>query len=239
MLGVEIRERVALRANEWAAKLGASRHVHFAGTNANVNLLPWLASYPGPLQLVTIQFPDPHFKKRHRKRRIVQPELASALAAALAPGGRILIQSDVLEARAPARRRAARRSNTVRCLCSTARAQVCEDMRDVFERYAAEHVAPAPEHSDAAAAGPQCGDAGLAQETAGAQPEGEDGGDDEGGAEEDGAEDEGGPPWRSTWAATLPGGGWLAVNPVGVPTEREVATLAAGGCIYRMLLHRR
>ena len=108
-------------------------------------------------------------------------------------------------------------------------------MRDVFERYAAEHVAPAPEHSDAAAAGPQCGDggAGVAQDAAGEQPEGEDGGD------EEGVEEEGGPPWRSTWAATLPGGGWLAVNPVGVPTEREVATLAAGGCIYRMLLHRR
>ena len=32
--------------------------------------------------------------------------------------------------------------------------------------------------------------------------------------------------------------GWLGANPLGVPTEREVATLGAGGAVYRVLLVR-
>ena len=40
------------------------------------------------------------------------------------------------------------------------------------------------------------------------------------------------------WAA-LPGNGWLRDNPVGVPTERELGTNAAGGHCWRALLQRR
>ena len=61
----------------------------------------------------------------------------------------------------------------------------------------------------------------------------------EGEGEEEDEDDDGGEGFVSDWAASLPGGGWLRVNPVGVPTEREVATLAAGGGIFRMLLERR
>jgi tRNA (guanine-N7-)-methyltransferase len=46
---------------------------------------------------VTIQFPDPWFKRKHQKRRVVQPELIEDLAAALAPGGNVFMQSDVEE----------------------------------------------------------------------------------------------------------------------------------------------
>ena len=36
---------------------------------------------PGaPLRSASIQFPDPHFKAKHHKRRVVQPELARSLA---------------------------------------------------------------------------------------------------------------------------------------------------------------
>lgn len=46
---------------------------------------------------VTIQFPDPQFKKKHKKRRMVQPPLVAAIAQYLEPGARVFIQSDVEE----------------------------------------------------------------------------------------------------------------------------------------------
>eukprot|EP00976_Prorocentrum_cordatum_P097683 1191088-Prorocentrum_minimum.AAC.1 len=46
---------------------------------------------------VSIQFPDPHFKKRHHKRRIVQPGLVDAVADVLSPGRKVFLQSDVRE----------------------------------------------------------------------------------------------------------------------------------------------
>ena len=96
------------RANEWAKELKLSTAVSFQHANATVSLASMLATYPGQLQLATIQarfttiswlpcsnpwdcttlfsndpimqFPDPHFKMRHKKRRIVQPQLIAALA---------------------------------------------------------------------------------------------------------------------------------------------------------------
>jgi tRNA (guanine-N7-)-methyltransferase len=44
---------------------------------------------------VTLQFPDPWFKTRHHKRRVMQPSLVHALAAALSPGAEVFLQSDV------------------------------------------------------------------------------------------------------------------------------------------------
>ena len=44
---------------------------------------------------MTIQFPDPWFKTRHAKRRVVQPELVAELASYLAIGGVVFVQSDM------------------------------------------------------------------------------------------------------------------------------------------------
>jgi tRNA (guanine-N7-)-methyltransferase len=49
----------------------------------------------GTLQRVTIQFPDPWFKNRHNKRRVVQPELVAELAKYMAVGGVVFLQSDL------------------------------------------------------------------------------------------------------------------------------------------------
>ena len=47
---------------------------------------------------VSIQFPDPHFKKKHKKRRVVQPGLVAAVCSSLAPQvGEVFLQSDVEE----------------------------------------------------------------------------------------------------------------------------------------------
>jgi len=47
------------------------------------------------LQSVTIQFPDPWFKKKHAKRRMVNAELVETVVKKLRPGGSILVQTDI------------------------------------------------------------------------------------------------------------------------------------------------
>ena len=56
-----------------------------------------LACAPCPRCLVRRRFPDPWFKSRHKKRRVVQPELVTVLADHLPPGGWLWMQSDVLD----------------------------------------------------------------------------------------------------------------------------------------------
>ncbi|RRT85164.1 hypothetical protein B296_00005499 [Ensete ventricosum] len=41
--------------------------------------------------------PDPHFKKRHHKRRVVQASLVDSISKRLSIGGQVFVQSDVLE----------------------------------------------------------------------------------------------------------------------------------------------
>jgi len=94
-LGVEIREPLVTEANEIAAErvLG---NVHYEFCNAMIWLGRLLADLPeGILQAVTIQFPDPWFKKKHAKRRMVNAELVEIVAEKLGEGGRIFVQTDI------------------------------------------------------------------------------------------------------------------------------------------------
>ncbi len=50
---------------------------------------------PGALAGVRIFFPDPWPKKKHHKRRIVQPGFAALVASRLAPGGTLHLATDV------------------------------------------------------------------------------------------------------------------------------------------------
>jgi tRNA (guanine-N7-)-methyltransferase len=96
------------------------------------------------LQRISIQYPDPCFKNRHAKRRVVQPELVEEIARYLPSGGEVFLQSDL--------------------------EWVAREMCDRF----GEH--PAFERTQAA---------------------------------------------------------WLELNPLGVPTEREVSTLSKGLPVHR------
>lgn len=96
-LGLEIRDPLVEEANRLRDELGL-RNIHYLFCNVNKSLRPLLSSLPsGMLQRVTIQFPDPWFKKRHQKRRMVQADTVADLADYLAPGGSVFIQSDVEE----------------------------------------------------------------------------------------------------------------------------------------------
>jgi len=100
-LGVEIRRPLveAAEAERIAANL---TNLRFLFCNANVSLERWLAELPGGLlHRVSIQFPDPWFKLRHHKRRVLQPPLLRSIAAALAPGAELFLQSDVQAVMAP------------------------------------------------------------------------------------------------------------------------------------------
>jgi tRNA (guanine-N7-)-methyltransferase len=95
-LGVEIR-RPLVSAAEADRQQRQLTNLHYLFCNANVSLESWLTELPsGLLELVSIQFPDPWFKKKHHKRRVLQPALLLAIAAALAPGKQLFVQSDVL-----------------------------------------------------------------------------------------------------------------------------------------------
>ena len=96
-LVLEIREPLVDKANWERDELGL-RNLHFIFCSANASLAGLLASLPaGVLDTVTIQFPDPWFKSRHAKRRVVQPELVEILAKYLVTGGVVFLQSDVKE----------------------------------------------------------------------------------------------------------------------------------------------
>jgi tRNA (guanine-N7-)-methyltransferase len=69
------------------------RNVVFLVANSNHNLI---LAPPGVVQRYHVHFPDPCFKKRHWKRRVVQPATVRAMSEALPIGGEIYAQSDLL-----------------------------------------------------------------------------------------------------------------------------------------------
>ncbi|MGC6482505.1 MAG: tRNA (guanosine(46)-N7)-methyltransferase TrmB [Synechococcus sp.] len=96
-LGVEIR-RPLVEAAQRDRESRELHNLHFLFCNANVSVQGWMETLPTDrLQRVSIQFPDPWFKKRHQKRRVLQPALLLAIAAALQPGRELFMQSDVLD----------------------------------------------------------------------------------------------------------------------------------------------
>jgi len=87
---------------EWANKyyrFAADRMVRWQVTN--VRLMRTDARHlvlhhlpPESLEILHIYHPDPWPKKRHHKRRLIQPDFVAAATNALVPGGRIAIQTD-------------------------------------------------------------------------------------------------------------------------------------------------
>ena len=94
--GVEIRRPLVTAADRDALS-SVQGNVRVLFCNANISLESWLAALPNDtLHRVSVQFPDPWFKRRHHKRRVLQPALLLAIAAALQPGRELFLQSDVL-----------------------------------------------------------------------------------------------------------------------------------------------
>ncbi|KAF1877315.1 hypothetical protein Lal_00012087 [Lupinus albus] len=90
-LGLEIRQKLVKRAELWVKDMTLD-NIHFLFANATISFKQLVESYPGPLRLVSILCPDPHFKKRHHKRRVLQKPLVGAIVDNLIPGGQKLHQ---------------------------------------------------------------------------------------------------------------------------------------------------
>ena len=250
VLGVDIRAPLVDRGNAWGEVAGIVDNVHFAECNATVSIGEWLEAYASlgeksRVDMVTIQFPDPHFKKRHHKRRVVQAALVRAVARGLEPGGRVFLQSDVREVSedmrakfetfgahlfhldaslhgpASARARADAETNAARAR-EAAAAALEDDERARVSRERAE-ANGWPGRAFANDAGPPA-EVSTAAETAPPAPVDPD-------AE---AEAE----LVSAWAQAGDREGWLDENPLGVPTERECQTVDSGGRCYRVMLVR-
>ncbi len=96
-LGLEIRRPVVEYALDRKSRWGL-KNVHFLATNANIDLpliLKDIVANCIPIEMITIHHPDPHFKKRHKKRRVVTPELVEEVAGIVQSGCRIFLQSDI------------------------------------------------------------------------------------------------------------------------------------------------
>lgn len=92
VVGVEIREPCLERNRERVQQLGLGNLV-FAYSNLNVDLDQVFA--PRSVDCFHLLFPDPWFKERHRKRRVIEPELVRVIAAQLRAGGELHVASDV------------------------------------------------------------------------------------------------------------------------------------------------
>jgi tRNA (guanine-N7-)-methyltransferase len=94
-LGIEIREPLVEEANRIAADAGL-KNLHYTFCNAMLWLGRLIAEIPnGQLQMAAIQFPDPWFKKKHAKRRMVSAGLVSSIVEKLEIDGKIFVQTDI------------------------------------------------------------------------------------------------------------------------------------------------
>ncbi|CAN5237480.1 tRNA (guanosine(46)-N7)-methyltransferase TrmB [soil metagenome] len=94
-LGVEIREPLVEEANRLAREKNLA-NLHYEFCNAMFALDKLLEILPeNILQTVTIQFPDPWFKKKHSKRRMVNQALVETVMRHLANSGKIFVQTDI------------------------------------------------------------------------------------------------------------------------------------------------
>ncbi len=91
VVGLEIRDHLVDRVLEDAREENL-RNVHALVANANLHLATLFEA--NTLAFVSINFPDPWFKKRHHKRRVVQDELLDVLASRLEVGGELHAMSD-------------------------------------------------------------------------------------------------------------------------------------------------
>ncbi|HEX4894920.1 MAG TPA: tRNA (guanosine(46)-N7)-methyltransferase TrmB [Solimonas sp.] len=89
--GVEVHRPGVGRLLNGAAAAGAS-NLRVASEDAVEVLRDWLP--PASLDEVVIQFPDPWHKKRHHKRRLVQPDFARLVVSRLRPGGLLQLATD-------------------------------------------------------------------------------------------------------------------------------------------------
>ena len=96
-IGIEIREKLVQNAN-LKMKNREYKNLYFSFGNAN-NFFEHSKNKTliDSITSISFNFPDPWFKKKHHKRRIIQPKLINFLANSMKKGSLIFIKTDVKE----------------------------------------------------------------------------------------------------------------------------------------------
>ena len=94
-LGIEIREKLVQTA-KLKVRQREIKNLYFVFGNAH-NILNDVYSkfIIKKVKSISFYFPDPWFKKRHYKRRVIQPEFINILSNSLQKGSLIFIKTDV------------------------------------------------------------------------------------------------------------------------------------------------
>ena len=94
-LGIEIREKLVKNA-KIKVRNREIKNLNFVFGNANNILKDVKGKFIiKNVKSISFNFPDPWFKKRHYKRRVIQPELINILSNSLQKGTLIFIKTDV------------------------------------------------------------------------------------------------------------------------------------------------
>ena len=94
-LGIEIREKLVKNA-KLKVREREIKNLYFVFGNAH-NILNDVNSQFifKKIKSISFNFPDPWFKKRHHKRRVIQPEFINILSNSLQKGALIFVKTDV------------------------------------------------------------------------------------------------------------------------------------------------
>ncbi len=92
IIGIEVKTKLAYKAAERLEKRGIEKVMILCGDAREILKR---AEPSRSVERVALHFPDPWWKKRHDKRRVIGEALLGDLARLMAPGGELFIQTDV------------------------------------------------------------------------------------------------------------------------------------------------
>ena len=92
IIGIEVKTKLAYKVNERLQKHDLQNVAILCGDAREILKR---AEPAGSVQRVALHFPDPWWKKRHDKRRVIGEALLAELHRLMKPGGALFIQTDV------------------------------------------------------------------------------------------------------------------------------------------------
>lgn len=92
IIGIEVKAKLAYKANERLQRRGLQKVRILCGDAREILKR---AEPNRSVQRVALHFPDPWWKKRHDKRRVIGEALLTELARLMKQGGELFIQTDV------------------------------------------------------------------------------------------------------------------------------------------------
>ncbi len=92
IIGIEVKTKLAYHASERLRKRGIEKVKIICGDAREILKR---AEPDRSVHRVALHFPDPWWKKRHDKRRVIGEALLTELARLMKPGGELFIQTDV------------------------------------------------------------------------------------------------------------------------------------------------